>query len=54
MFSLKAIVSGRFSMKTFTINNVALYETGNTEITVVNPFDKDVDFKVKLDNIFIQ
>jgi len=35
-------------MKTLTINNVNLYELGTREIEVINPFDKDVDFKIQI------
>ena len=51
VFLLQASVAQRFSIKTFNITNVSLYETGNTEIVVVNPFDKDADFRVRLENV---
>lgn len=51
VFALKAAVVSRFSMRTFTVSNVGLYEIGNSEITVANPFDKDVDFKIRIENV---
>jgi hypothetical protein len=51
VFGLKAKVVSRFSMRTFTVSNVSLYETGNSEITITNPFDKDADFKVRIENV---
>lgn len=51
VFILKANIVNRFSMRTFTISNVCLYETGNSEISINNPFDKDVDFKIKIENM---
>jgi hypothetical protein len=53
VFNLRANVVNRFSMRTFTISNVNLYEIGNSEITVSNPFDKDVDFKIKIENVAV-
>lgn len=50
VFLLKATVVNRFSMRTFSIINVNLYEIGNSEITITNPFDRDVDFKIKIEN----
>lgn len=38
-------------MKTLTISNINLYELGQREIEVVNPFDKDVDFKIAIECI---
>lgn len=51
VFNLRAKVNNRFSMKTFTISNVNLYEMSSSDITVVNPFDKDVTFKVVIENL---
>jgi hypothetical protein len=48
---LSASVNRKYSMKVFTITNVSLYDTGVTEVVVVNPFPKDVEFKVRLDNV---
>jgi hypothetical protein len=38
-------------MKTLSINNINLYELGTREIEVANPFDKDVDFKIRIECI---
>ena len=50
-FNLKAKVDSRFSMRNLTIRNMNLYEMGTTEIEINNPFDKDVDFKIIVENV---
>ena len=41
-------------MKTFTINSVNLYDIGTKELEIVNPFDQDVEFVIKIENIPFQ
>ena len=51
VFDLKATVEKRFSIGYHPIKDINLYEVGNAEIEVFNPFDKDVDFKITLESI---
>ena len=54
VFDLKATVEKRFSIGYHPIKDINLYEVGNAEIEVFNPFDKDVDFKITLESLFVQ
>lgn len=51
VFDLRAEVVSRFSMRTFNITTVNLYELGCFDVQVENPFDKDVDFKITVEHV---
>lgn len=51
VFLLKSVIVCKYSMKVFNITTVCLYEFGSMEITVQNPFPRDVEFKIRLENV---
>jgi hypothetical protein len=53
VFNLRAAVVSKFSMKIFNISSISLYELGSAEITVQNPFPKDAEFRIRLENVWI-
>ena len=53
VFNLKSNVIGRESREKREVKGVKLYELGTIEVNIVNPFDTDVDFNIKIENIEI-
>lgn len=53
VFNLKSNVIGRESREKREIKGIKLYELGTIEIPIYNPFENDVDFQIKIENIEI-
>ena len=51
VFDLRSNVTGRHSMERIEIKQTKLYESGTTEIKVVNPYPSDVEFTIVLENL---
>lgn len=51
VFNLKSNIIGRESREKREIKGIKLYELGTIEIPVNNPFDSDVDFTIRIENI---
>lgn len=39
-------------MKNIQVKNIAIYEQGQIEVEVQNPFDKDADFQISIEHVY--
>jgi hypothetical protein len=51
VFDLLSKVTGRHSTQRVEVKNVRMYESGNVEFIVQNPFPNDVEFWVTMENL---